>query len=75
MIRVLPNRNEREFQTFYIRACSSTDSAQSDWGIRQPTPCLTWNSVNIRPVTQQSTLDILCVTCNSANIGHTQFDL
>ncbi len=34
MIRVLPNRNEREFQTFYIRARSSTDSAQFDWGIR-----------------------------------------
>ncbi len=33
MIRVLPNRNEREFQTFYIRACSSTDSARWDWGI------------------------------------------
>ncbi len=31
MIRTLPNRNWREFQTFYIRPCSGTDSAQ--WGI------------------------------------------
>ncbi len=33
MIRVLPNRNGREFQTFYIRARSGTYSAQWDWGI------------------------------------------
>ncbi len=35
MIRALPNRNGREFQTFYIRARSGTDSAQWDWGIRK----------------------------------------
>ncbi len=33
MIRALPNRNGSEFQTFYIRARSGTDSAQWDWGI------------------------------------------
>ncbi len=33
MIRALPNRNWCEFQTFYIRPRSSTDSAQWDWGI------------------------------------------
>ncbi len=34
MIYALPNRNWHEFQTFYIRPRSGTDSAQWDWGIR-----------------------------------------
>ncbi len=33
MIRALPNRNGREFLTFYIGASSGTDLAQWDWGI------------------------------------------
>ncbi len=40
MIRVLPNRNEREFQTFYIRAHSSRDSEQWDWGITNGITCI-----------------------------------
>ncbi len=36
MIPALPNMNWREFQNFYIRPRSGTDSAQWDWGIRQP---------------------------------------
>ncbi len=35
MILALPNRNWCEFQTFYIRPRSGTDSAQWDWGIRE----------------------------------------
>ncbi len=40
MIRALPNRNGREFQTIYIRARSGTDSAQWDWGISNELPCI-----------------------------------
>ncbi len=40
MIRVLPNRNEHEFQTFYIRARLSTDLAQWDWALAMPAKTL-----------------------------------
>ncbi len=33
MIRTIPKRNGREFQTFYIRPRSGVDSAQWNWGI------------------------------------------
>ncbi len=37
MIRVLPKRNRRDFQTFYICPRSPVGSAQWDWGIRMST--------------------------------------
>ncbi len=33
MIRAIPNRNGREFETFYIRPRSGVDSAQWNWCI------------------------------------------
>ncbi len=42
LIRTPLNRNEREFQTFYIRPRSGTDSEQWDWGITYSTCEATW---------------------------------
>ncbi len=58
MIRALPNRNWREFQTFNISPRSGTDSAQWDWGIRHsqylivlcssaPRLCPSWMSCHL----------------------------
>ncbi len=57
-IRALPNRNGREFQTFYIHERSGTDSAQCDWGIIME-PILSWPIVFFC-----TTLKINWVYCN-----------